>query len=380
MQPNDIIISEANSIRFAVNNDLAPSFDNTLFNDEYFNNGGGRHYSQPYLIGDVILFQVKCGFDAKPRLTQKFYDGSADIVHLGAGEKFYDDFVITEYLVTVGAGCYYFTMVDTLGTVSYTSEPVEGLSDLTNYEKIEWFNLDPISANNNFQFDYSTDAAKLNVNFLYINADLKIYTPSGESTVYDNQNEAEKVKESIFRVLKLNTGLIPRYLAEKLTIAQSHDKFICNDVEYIVKELPGIEPGGSTNWSTFEADLTQKNVLGLNTDDIGYDCDSIPSETMIENKVNTNATVNGSFLISDGFNITQVIANVNSGTDVTLKIGTTPGGDEVIWETPLSGQIFLNNNVFTPQMSGTYTVYYSLGGTSPNVDLRIQTIDNITTN
>lgn len=375
MATTDISISLANSIRFVNQNGLLPSFDNTLSYNESFHNAGIKFYEQRFKTGETVLVQIKAGKDATVVLT-KYKDGSTPETITLHDTTAYTDFDILDYLILLESEeC--FTLVATSETSTFESEPINVESDLTGLVKFQWFNFDAAGANSNFEFDYSTTDSQNYVNFAYVDGELLEYAPTGESTVFDNQNEVIKVKETLFRQLTFKSTEVPRYLAEKIVIALAHDKCLINDVEFVAKELPKIDLSGRTNLVNVTAELTQRNVLGLNTYDIGFDVDSIIPSDMVKNKKAATATVSGQFTIDAGFSINMIVAKANSGTP-TLKIGTTIGGDNIMKQRSLTSTPYIANLNFTPDTVNSWIVYYTIGGGSPSVYLSINTVDTNT--
>jgi hypothetical protein len=377
METGQFIISVANPVRFVCLNGQLQSFDNTLFSDEVHYGGVSKCFDQQFLTGETVNIQVKADTAATLTMERYFDDGTMDTIS-PSETTVYTDYQTIDFSISLStASRSYFYVYNNDSSSVWQSEWVSVEDELTDYLKLEWFNLDPADTENgNFNFDYSTTSASSYVNYMYIPASLSDYKPGGKSTLFDNQNEMVKVKENIFRKLTLKTDLIPAYLAEKIIVAQSHDVFSVNEVVYVCEQQPQIDKQAQTNLVVLTAELTQQSVLGLNTDDIGFDVDNGNSDSMIENKTVEGATASGSFAVSAGFTIQQVVAKKNSGTNPSLKLGTTVGGDEIMPETVLTTTPISDNLVYTPSTSATWTIYYTLGGTSPNIDLYILTINH----
>lgn len=383
----DITLSLANSVRFAEVNALMDSFGNTLFADEDFHGLSLKEYfCQTYVNGDTLLVQIKADTAATVVLTQYNEDGSTSVITEDDTTAYAaGGFTVYDYTISLSTGDEFY-LIASSETSEWQSEPITIKATLDGYLKVEWFNNDPMVANENFEFDYSTTEAQANVNFLYLKANLFKYANSGESEIFDNQSEKIKLKQNLYRQLTLETGEIPRYLAEQLQIAMAHDNFIVNDIAYVLEDLAESDVFGKTNMVTLSASLVQANILGFNTHDIGYDCDSSVeggSDSMIENKVLEDASANGSFSVSDGFAVTQIVAIEATGEtdgDVTLKVGNGAGLQNILYETAVpihSAAPLIVNTRYTPDISGAWTVYYTLGGATPKVDLFIQTIKYI---
>jgi len=248
-------ISLANSIRFYEDDGLMKNFDNRLSCDT-FDRIIGIKYSQLYYKTDEIPLQIK-----------------------GNGV------IVVTYHFDEGGSIQIFPFVtDVVGTDNYLSYKINqsksGYISVTNsfqtfYSEhikivdsapilVQWFNFDDA-----FGWHKRDDM----VNFMRFNGYLTGYQPKGSVKVYDNQEEEVKVKEVIYRTMKLTLDAVPQSVAEKLTIAQAHDLFVVNDVEYVCDALPSIKPLGHINMYEVEMTLTEKEAIGINRHDNGYDPD-----------------------------------------------------------------------------------------------------------
>ena len=361
-----IIMSKAQSIRFANNNGLLPSFDNTLSINEVFAGKPVINFEQTYFQNDEVLFQVKAGLTATVVFKQHFESGTITTITVDTVTT-YSDFKIYEYLVTFAAlGRSYFNA--TSEESNHLSECVNVTATDTEHLLIQWSNNDAL--NNTFEFDYTTTLAEANVNYIRLKGWLLEYQPKGEAVIYDNQNEKVKLKSSLFRQLSLQTQMIPRQMAEVIIIAMQHDLFLINEVGYVVEDLPGVNQFGI--FVELNADITSIDSLGFNTDDIGFVCDE-DCEVMVENYKQEDAAGSGSFAITDGFGVTQIIAKKISGSPI-LKVGTTVGGDEIYMERAVSNIVppKIVNTRYTPDISGAWNCYYTVTGGI--IDIFIQTI------
>ena len=370
MEALEIAVSKANAIRFSHVNGLMKSFDNQLsFNEKYFNKVN-KKFDQTFFKDDVIIVQLKAGLTATVVLTKIMDDDTTSVIAADATTT-YAAFKIYDYVITLGSvERFYFTA--TSESSSHTSECINVIDEVetTNneYVKIEWTNLDAVS--DTFQFDYSTADAIANVNYMRVRGQTDIYKPAGESTVYDNQNEVSKIKGNYYRDLVLETEPMPKQIAEILIIAMQHDTFLVNDVGYVVQELAEIGSLGS--FVQISATLRLVTSLGMNADDIGFDCDTSTSN-MIENKVDDAASGANTFSVSSGFGITQIIVKKISGTP-TLKVGSTVGGVDIFPSEVITNTTppLIENTRYTPEVTGAWTIYYDVsGGTA---DVFIQTI------
>lgn len=370
----NIIASLANSIRFAIMDDLAPSFDNTLTDYEDFLYCTKHSYSQTYFKNDQVPVQFKGGTTAI--CTIKIYncETGANVEITAPAITVYDNFQIFDFLVDFSDTGHYY-IVATSQTSTLVSELIEIIEEdedtAKEYYTIEWFNKDPTSYINNYEFDYTTDQALANVNFIRIRGVFKDYDPSINKTVFDNQSKKTKLSEDLYRKLRFISEGVPRWLSEKLTIASGHDKFIVNDVEYVRDDDPEVGNLEFSNTSEWSAWLTQVSILGFNTHDKGFTQTTCNMEMDI--KDHPDATGQGSDVVLAGFSITQIVASKVSGNPV-LKIGYTPGGSEIFRDEVINytDPPMFDNQRFSPVISGQWTIYWEVSGGV--IDLFIQTI------
>ena len=196
------VISQANSIRFKKVDSNLPGFDNTLLANEQFYNDKIVNYCQRWKSTDTEKVIIKSDSDTIPTVIATKLNKTTETITAvliasydqdndSTDDLFFFSFDVdfslftTETFITV-----------TQGAVVYKSEPIIG--DITDevtigeYLKLEYFNVD-----NAFQLEFSTG-----ITFsIYIPAILKDYSFGGESSIYDNQDELEKLKETVQRIL-----------------------------------------------------------------------------------------------------------------------------------------------------------------------------------
>lgn len=366
-----ISLSKANPIRFAKVNNLLPSFDNTLFDNEEFAGITNKYFKQQYEYKEDFLIQIKADLTETPVMT--VYINGAPTVLTADNVEVYTSFKIWEYFYSFNSANseLYFTAVGTTDT--YQSEPICIVDDLTGFYKIEWYNLDPPTANNNFEFDYSTTLAKANVNHIWVEPLFFSYTPSGESTVYDNQNEKEIIKRSLFRNLNFQSDPIPRYFAEMLTVYMAHDVFVVNDIQYVAEELPEVEAFGGTNVVQITANLTDKNVLGLNTYDTGFSCSTTTNDEIMNLELKG---VSGAQTLSvpEGYLIQSITAYKVTGTP-TIKAGSTVGGQDLMYPSTVTVRETSTVNQEIAE-TGINTIYLDISGVGATANIYVILILN----
>lgn len=377
-----LAVGYGNSILFRELNEQLPSFDNTFLEDEDFiNTLIENKHCRGYFVDDTLVIQCKVASGDVPTCT--FYD-SNDLsgVLTSALKNSYSDYDFWEFTMTFSSaslGISYYFKITNVPVVSvdkpWQSEPIQIIEDDSHMYLLEWYNYDVTTgrANNNFEMDYSTGI----VPFMRILGVFKEYSPKVEISVYDNLSEATKLKERVQRTLAFKTDSIPRYIAEKLTIATAHDMFCINQVAFVREEEPEIEPLES-NMTQFSAVLTQQNVIGLNTSDIGFNCDDM-GECKVGNQQEENVGANTSFIIPENHGLDVITVWYNGGSNVLLKFGTTVGGNQIGSVRSGASEADSNATLNVPQdlaKTGTGTLYVDVTGTAVDVDIFVRTIQN----
>lgn len=363
MTTTEIIISKANGIRFADRNSGDP-FENLISCEEIYLSKVAGKVDQILFNSDTFLLQIKAGLTATVVLRKYDETGSYTTITEDNTET-YTTFKVYEYLITVSS-IERFYLQATSESSELRSEWIDVIAEDTSMMLLQWTNYDDSS--NTFEFDYTTDLAVDNVNFMRLPGEMVNYKPTGESTVYDNQNEKSKIKGNVYRNLTFVSDKIPRQVAEIITIASQHDRFVANSAGYIAEDLPEIEMVGA--FCEVSIDLTLGLALGINTHDIGFDCDSI-TNTMIENKLFEDATGSDSASVSAGYGLTQIVSKLLSGSP-TLTVGTTPGGNEILRTTAITSIPKIINTRYTPNTDTSWTIYFVVAGGT--VDAFFQTI------
>ncbi len=368
---NKIVISKANSLRFAHRNGLLRSMDNQLSCEETWEDKPRIYFEDIRFLNDVVLIQVFAGLTATVVLTQYFEDDSTT-VHPVDDTTTYSTHKIYDYVITLSA-----LGVSRFGAASEEDPGISWLSewidvidvDNERYRLIQWTNLDLDTSNSGF--DYNTTLAIANVNFLRLMIDDSGYVPGGETEVYDNQNEASITKATAHTNIVFKTDFIPRQIARLLVMAMKHDRFLVNQVQYIVPDLPDVGPQGG--WVELSVEMRVNLAEGENTHNIGFDCDAATSGKMTEIKEVEGAVGDGQFAVSAKYAVNYMSAAKVSGTPL-LKLGSTVGGEEILPEMEITKGIPPHNfnRDYNPDFDGgSWIIYYTLSGGV--IDLAIQT-------
>jgi hypothetical protein len=373
----DITVSKANGIRFIHNDTYAAHFDNTLTENEAFSGILIKEFCQRFINADQVPVQLKLsgGTSGNEVILKKVTSAGVETVITATATEEYTAFKIYEYLITIATGDYFYLVAYT-DSDTWTSEWIYGEATLPGYLKLEWFNYDPLTNNESWQFDYQTAQAQANVNFLYVKSLLFEYALSGDTSVIDNQNEKIMLRRSLFRRLKLETDPVPRWMGEKLAIAMAHDVFVVNDITYTMEEEPSIDRAGKTNFINFSAVLTQKSVLGMNTHDIGFDCDTSTDSNMIV-MTETAASGTKSFTVTDDYMVLTITGIRTAGSPV-LTAGTTSGGSDVMAGMSLSAS-YLTEVAMVPIDKSSIpggVLYVTVSGAGATATIHVLTVKN----
>jgi len=372
-----MIIGFANSIRFRKVDSNYQNFDNTLTSDEKFFNDTIFTYCQRFLETDTVKIQIKSNFATVP--TVKLYNSENNSVDLECilvsnydqDNDTVDDLFFFEFTVSMnGVTDEHYLKVTQLGE-TWQSEPFKADSELlTELETGEAMVIEYYNTDNALQIDFSTGFTFK----IYVEGCIKDYGFGGESSVYDNQDELTKLKETMSRLMTLRTLYVPRYLAETLRIASGFDVFVVNGVSYVREDLPEITPLESTNLVELSMTLNDKEYLGVNTHDIGFNCDLInvvTGEIMILTQLNASGSV--SFVVPAGYLIHTMRAEWVSGTSVEIKLGETLSGDEFVYPFNINSvNIKMTTAIHADASRGAdTTIYATVSGGVANIDIQL---------
>ncbi|MBT3206953.1 MAG: hypothetical protein HN347_01250 [Bacteroidetes bacterium] len=379
-----MIISLINSLRFRKVDSNYTQIDNTLsynlklFNDSIFG------YCQRFLTSDTVTIQVRSDSDTVPTITATKADNSTvtitatlvssyDTDSDGTNDLFFFEFDVDMSVYTTES---YITVSQ--GTDIYKSEQFKGdselLTELQNNEavKIEFFNND-----NAFLIDYSKNSI---TGLFYLEGNIKDYDIDGEFSVYDNQDEKTILKSTALRVAKLSSLFIPIWIYELLSISSRLDNFTVNGVSYIAEDAP--EKTNIENSNLYEATimLTDKEYLGVNTDDTGFDLETIiETGEGVRNLLEENVSGNVQFAIPAGWQVHTLTALLTAGTTATVKGGTTIGGDEIVYPFVITSttQPTTVSTHFDKSMSTDSTLYVNVTGSGATANIYIMLLRNI---
>jgi hypothetical protein len=372
-----------------------PNFDNTKLRDEYSPNRLiYKNYFQKYFSDSQIIVQAQVGHGDSVTLSWQEINGgtTGNIVGYLPANLEFDSRDFYQWKVDFSTwspgNVLIFTITNTTTGEQWQSECVKVINEADYYIdnekrkgsrllKIEWYGID-------YQFGCHFNGTIPGggiafVPFILLEASFMPYEPKTESTVYSNQDEVVKLFELVQRTLELQTDALPRYMLEKLTVASAHDYFFINEAAFVREEGPEVVNYQGANTGEIKLILTQVNVLGLNTHDIDFDCDTESMNCKVTNMAEENVGANTSFTIPEDHGLDSITIWYNGGSDILLKFGKTVGGDEIGQARPSASAPDDNITLNVPQdlvKTGTGTLYVTVSGTSVDVDIFVRTIKN----
>jgi hypothetical protein len=370
----------ANSIRFRKIDTNYPNFDNTLVVNEKFFNDKIFPYCQRFLTTDTVTVQMKSNSATVP--TVVLYDSEMNetaivttlVSSYDQDSDGSDDLFFFEFDVVMATLTDEHFLRATQGSDVFVSEPFKADSDLlTELQNGQALQIQYSNIDNALQIDFSDfGGTKTPITFtIYVEGTLKDFGFGGESSVYDNQDELTKIKETMIRLLTLKTLHIPRYMAETLRIASGFDMFVINGVSFVREDLPEVAAVDGSNLVELSMTLNDKEYLGVNSHDIGFDCDTSTGEIMILTEENASGSV--SFNVPAGYLVHTMRIEWVSGTSVEAKLGTTLAGDELV----LAFNVNSSFTMVTTAIHGDInrgsdsSIYATITGGVANIDIQL---------
>lgn len=395
------IISPLNGISFKDVDNLLPSFNNTLSCDEEYQGVVKETYIQKFLQSQTITTQLFSDYDT---ITAFIIDSEGGQTSLPVtlikqatdertGEVYsYYEFAISGQIVgkyTVGVK----GVKAGEDTLYFNSEPFEILEGETGFRyafdgtKKEYkfienhFKIEASNTDSDYIYwgsdRISGDPFKVDI---WIPGTLRKQQPGGEIDVYDNVGNLSKLEQISQRILELKTDNIPVHIALKINELSALDFVSMNDVYYVSEENAENEFFGNYNGSVLTMPLTQKFVVGVNSNDRGF---SIVNNEGVESiKIIQKVNVSGSqqATIDGGYSLNQITLALDQGTSASVTIGTTPSGNEIMraetvsTATPVKN--IARNFVNQADQDVSFTVYIEISGVGAAATVILQTIIN----
>lgn len=344
-------------------------------------------YCQVFNKNDVIYLQFESDSSTVPALDiyypnfKQTINGTLASSYDGDVTRYFYNFEIT-LNSTFFDKKIYFTIEQDATTL--TSEPIyckDISAEIENgtIKRIKYTNLD---RNNSDLSSYWVDWSQLDFMYFYVESVDVAVQDTEESEVLTTSQSKEVISASNYSGIQLQCAPIPDYLELKLKACSSLDYFEVNEIEYIKEgEVESSRWGNSTLFEV-TLNLTEKNTIGLNVDDVGItyiDQEEVPMA--IIPKRNTNLTSAGWQVTNpSGYMLHSIFIKhaASSVGDAVVNIGTSVSGselvDDVIGNVPLADfasswksitQHFLNN----PDAASS--VYVSVTGAGAVLDMII---------
>jgi len=378
--------SLANSIPFLNLDGGNPNIMNTLH--ENYKKGGFNviPYCQRFNKANVIKLQFESDSVTAPSLKSYaplLIETLAPVLTTSYGTDTLRYFYNFE--VTLGSSYHdkKIQFIATQGAVTLTSEPIfcEDLTeDLANglISKIEYSGVNSFTSDLNGCFnDWSNDYSM----FFYVEGLIRKPKNTNSNEVIEGAQSDTIVSSNTFLGGIFETGVIPPLFSLKIVVVSSLTYFAINGIQYIQKGFSEDVAGSSTSIQ-LSLDLTAKNIVGLNVDDLGTES-TTDTDMPIINKRNTAVTGSGWTVENPlGYHVHAIWmkhAATSAATVAVVTLGTTIGGSELIdsemgsivkadylttWQS--FPQHFLKNP------AATSNLYFSVSGAGAIMDILVQ--------
>jgi len=332
-----ITSSVLNAITFKYLNGGYPNKWNTLHASRKQGGFMVIPYCQKFNKDDTVYLQFESDSNTTPVLKiynpvlNESINGTLESSYTGSQNRYFFGFN-----VSLGSDYYdkIVTFSITQGIDTLTSEPIY-IEDLSEYvskgeiKRIKYTNLD---RNNSNLSSYWVDWSVLDYMFFYVES-VDIETADKEQNeVLEGSQSKTIIAAQNWSGINLQTGGIPDYLELKLKAASSLDYFEVNDVQYVKEGEVSVERFGNSTLVQLSLNLTEKNTIGLNVDDLGIILTDNNDMAIIAKR---NTAVNGSgwqVENPEGYMLHSVFIKhaITSANDAVVNLGTTIGGDELI--------------------------------------------------
>jgi hypothetical protein len=246
----------------------------------------------------------------------------------GTVDRYFFNFTITLSSDYYDTSTY---IVITQGSDTLTSEPiyVSDLSeDLANgrVKLIEYTNLDRnISDLNRYFIDWENVAPSSKVFSFFIEGSTReLYSPD-ESEILETVETKTVISSDLFSGTTFKTGAIPDYMVDRLKAVSGLDFFAVNEQQYIKDGGVDSDLYGSSNLFQASINLTEKYVLGLNTDDLGITADDMEWHKQY---INEAVVASIDFEEPDGYLTSNIMIKHNDSSlanKTYVKIGYSSG-------------------------------------------------------
>jgi hypothetical protein len=244
-------------------------------------------YCQKFQKDHVVYLQFTS--ELSTDVTLNAYDGinqietftSSYVTHYGTiDNRYFFNFVVTLDNIYYNKSIYFKAIQ---GSDELTSEPIY-TQDLTEYitlgqiKYIKYTNLDRVESDLDDRFiDWSALTSTGKYLDFFIEAQDVTPNDSDSTEVLEGSQSQIILSSNYYSGKTLKTGAIPDYLYTKLGMVSSLDIFMVNDLQYIKNGEIEIEQYGNSTLYQCSINMTQKNTIGINVDNLGV----IETETLI---------------------------------------------------------------------------------------------------
>ena len=163
----------------------------------------------------------------------------------------------------------------------------------------------------------------------YIEAAFFRQNNKDEINVLDGAVKKTIVASTLFLGKKIQTAMIPDYLADKLTAVSGLDVFEVNGKQYIRDGSVEPDDVNMNTMVTVTINVNEKTVMGLNVDDVGItDSDDMSTKEWHKFYAN-NHTANFNFSVPAGYYIDKMSIKHNPASladSVIVSVSASTGG------------------------------------------------------
>lgn len=155
-----------------------------------------------------------------------------------------------------------------------------------------------------------------------------------ETETLEGAQSKSIISSSNYSGIILQGAPVPEYVILRLKACSSLDYFEVNEIQYIKEGEVEPEQYGNTTSFQFTVNLTEKNTVGLNVDDLGITyIDQEETPMAIIAKRNTGVTSAG-WQVSNpsGYMLHSIFVKhaISSAGDAVINLGITVSGNELI--------------------------------------------------
>jgi hypothetical protein len=396
------LITGLNSIQYVSVDNLLPNPENTLSKDIKFAGSVPILKCQKFLDSETIATQIKTNYlvgggdtltatlrdeaGTETALTVNLVASFTDELDNGRISAFYQFDVVGQpvgkYTIEIkgvfdGDAKYKhtepFELVQGVDDFRYVSDDKFTYKTIPDHFQIVSSNID------NQQYTYWDGGFEVSI---WVEGVIGKPQVGGEVDTYNNLGNETNLEDIPQIIDEIKTSDIPQYLATKIQMLIGLDMPFINDIQYAKKENGEIEYFGNYTGGVLTINLTQAFVEGINSGDQGFAIPTDGDMTPIEPLVLSNVSGAHQLVMSGGYTLNQVtgVRESGAGTTVTIKIGTTPGGNDVMRNEVFNDSRVIDNIarnfVNQTDQGAALTLYVDVSGVGASATVILQTIIN----